>query len=320
MIDDIIVIGGGDELPEYKKQPTSLQDFIDLFLSEHNVSKSSTERYKKSLRVFKLWVEKHGITLIGKAELKRYSDYLKEESSNFSNLTVNAYMTAVRIFYTWLYDEDYIPKNIAKNLENVETVKTHQRKALTEEECASLLNYYKGRGRTRDYAMVNLMLRIGLRTIEVSRMKVGDIGQNGKNRVIWIHGKGRVGKDDFNLLEEPAFIPLRDYIAFRGHVDPNDPMFVSEASNGKGNRIDSKTVSSIVREGLNAIGLTGAEYTAHSLRNTCGSLLIKAGISLPRVQQVMRHKNMATTQGYVHDAEEKKRMEENPESALNNLF
>ena len=128
------------------------------------------------------------------------------------------------------------------------------------------------------------------------------------------------GKDDFNLLEDPAFLPLQNYISARGHVDANDPMFTSESSNGKGQRLETKTVSSIIREGLNAIGLTGEEYTAHSLRNTCGSLLIKQGASLPRVQQVMRHKNMATTQGYVHDAEEKKRIDEAPESLLNNLF
>lgn len=316
----IIIPPGGGELSQGKKQPTTLQDFIDLFLLEHNVSKASTDRYRRSLKVFKQWVDDNNIQLIGKAELKNYSDWLKDEDNEFSNLTINAYLTAVRIFYTWLYDEDYIPKNISKQLQNLETVKTHQRRALTEEQCAQLLAYYKGAGKLRDYAMVNLMLRVGLRTVEVCRLKIEDIGTHLGKRVIWIHGKGRVGKEDFNLLEDPAFLPIQEYIASRGDVDPGDPMFVSEATNRRGMKLETKTIRDIVRTGMDAIGLTGEEYTAHSLRNTCGSLMLKNGILLETVQKVMRHKNMATTQGYVHDAAEKKRVDESPESIMNNLF
>lgn len=317
---EIIHIGGGDNMPQQKKVPSSLQDFIDLFLSEHNVRKSSTDRYRKSLKVFSEWITRNKVAPIEKADLKRYNDWLHDEKSGFSNLTIMAYITAVRIFYTWLYDEDYIAKNIAKNIANPETSKTHQRKALSEEQCKELLNFYKSKGRIRDFAMVNLMLRIGLRTIEVSRLKIEDIGTNQGKRAIWIQGKGRTGKEDYNLLEDPAYLPLEEYIKSRGEVEKTDYLFVSQSRNGKGNQLETKTISSTVREGLNAIGLTGEEYTAHSLRNTCGSLMIKNGVPLPRVQQVLRHKNIATTQGYVHDAEEAARLDDSPESSLNNSF
>ena len=309
----------GENTPELHKVKT-LWDYIEDFLNNHNVRKTSKDRYRKSLKVFKRWVDENKISQITKADLIKYNEWLCDDKNEFSNLTIGAYLVAVRLFYAYLYEEDIIPKDIAKKLVNPEAIKTHQRKALTEEQCGKLINYYKSRGRLRDFAMVNLMIRCGLRTIEVVRAKIEDICMISGKRALMVWGKGRTNKTDMVLLEDPAHTPIAQYLEGRQWHSKSEYLFVSESRNSKGERITTKTVSATVREGLDAIGLTGAEYTAHALRNTCATLLLKQGISLQRVQQVMRHNNMNTTQGYVHDIEVEKRIEESPEAALNNLF
>ncbi len=319
MIGDEIIHVTGDDMPELHKVKT-LEDYIKDFLDQHDVRPASRERYKKSLKRFSEYVKQKNIQQITKAELKNYKEYLIDDKQGLSNLTVGAYIIAVRLFFAYLYEEDIIPKDIAKKISSPEKSKTHQRHALTVEECTALLNYYKPKS-LRDYAMINLMLRTGLRTIEVVRANIEDIAIVGGKRRIWVHGKGRTSKTDFVLLEDPAFEPLTKYLESRQWHSKSEPLFVSESSNkSKGTRLTTKTVSLTARTGLNAIGLTGEEYTAHSCRNTFGTLLLASGVKLERVQQLMRHHNIQTTQGYVADAEEQSRISDAPESVLNNLF
>ena len=50
--------------------------------------------------------------------------------------------------------------------------------------------------------MLNLMLRTGLRTIEISRADVGDITFKRERRVLKVWGKGHAEKDDFVFLTD----------------------------------------------------------------------------------------------------------------------
>lgn len=315
--DDIIPIDG-ENLPQQPKQP-SLQDYIDKFLNEHDVKPASRERYRKSLKVFSEWINNNNVQSITKKELKDYKEHLCSEKSDLSNLTISAYLAAVKVFFSYMYEEDIIARDIAKKLEGPERQKTHQRKALTKEECIKLLQQYKDS--PRDYAMVNLMMRNGLRTIEITRIRIEDIvvGRDGR-KILYVHGKGRTDKSDFTQLSDKAFDPIKTYLETRPNWSPHDYLFVSGSKNNMGKGITTKTVSDIVRVGMRAIGLPEDEYTAHSLRNTAGSMMIEAGAPIERVQAVLRHRHLETTMGYVADAERQKHIEAFPESLIDNFF
>jgi len=49
----------------------------------------------------------------------------------------------------------------------------------------------------RDYAIINLMARTGLRTMEVVGANVGNIRQNGGEALLYVQGKRRDSKDSF---------------------------------------------------------------------------------------------------------------------------
>ena len=60
----------------------------------------------------------------------------------------------------------------------------------------------------RDFAMLNLMLRTGLRTIEVSRADIKDITRKKGRRILKVWGKGHSEKDDFVAVLK-RFSPVR---------------------------------------------------------------------------------------------------------------
>lgn len=307
----------GEDVPE-RNPYKGLDKLVEEFLAQHAVRKSSRDRYRKSLKQFLNWASGKQIQQITRASLLEYRDTLFEEGK--SALTVGAYLVSVRLFYEYLYQE-YDIKNVAKGVASPKRSNKFEHKALNEDECGRLIDYYKEKGNLRDLAMVNLMLRTGMRTIEIIRADIGDIGSIGGKRCLFLHGKGRDDKKEYVLVTDKALDPIKDYIKTRENFKDSDPIFVSESRNGKGTRLTTKTISLTLRTGLDAIGLRGKDgYTAHSCRHSAASIMLTRGIAIDRVRGVLRHHNIATTMGYVAMADEKKRIDESPESALDDAF
>ena len=82
----------------------------------------------------------------------------------------------------------------------------------------------------RDHALFNLLVRTGLITEEVSRATVGDLRQESGEAILLVQGKGRDSKDDFVLLVDETLRPLRKYLASRGPLSENEPLFCSTSS------------------------------------------------------------------------------------------
>ena len=172
----------------------------------------------------------------------------------------------------------------------------------------------------RDYAIVNLILRTGLRTVEVVRADVGDITFKGDKRVLLVWGKGHTEKDDFVVLSEKAYEPIKNYLATRKGAKAGEPLFTSNSRQNYGERLTTRTISALCKEGLKAIGLDGKEYTAHSLRHTTAVAILKHGGMITDVQDVLRHTSPATSQIYTESVKEELRLERAPEQLLDVAF
>ena len=154
----------------------------------------------------------------------------------------------------------------------------------------------------RDYALINLMVRTGLRTIEIARAQVRDLRQDGGEAVLWIQGKGRQAKDEFVLLVNEALNPLREYLAARGEPDQESPLFSSLSDRNAGGPLTTRSIRGIVKKALRRVNLNDRRLSAHSLRHTAISLSIKGGASLEQAQAMARHTDPKTTLIYFHNA------------------
>lgn len=303
---------------------------LDMFISSQDRKPTTLSLYRRTLNLFFDWVEKevkdkdgkvlkpkYNIGTLTRPQVIEYKESLVGEGK--SGLTITSYLTSVRLFYQWVEAEGVYP-NIAKVLNLPKRKKEFRHQPLRPNQAQSLLREVRQTDSLRDYAMINLMLRTGLRCIEVVRLNVEDIVYKGGQRVLIVCGKGRDEKDNFVILTDKAFRPIQDYLRERGPVRPSDPMFVSESNRDRGQRMTTRSVSRIAKTNLSEIGLTDKVFTAHSLRHTTAVSILRAGGTLEDCQLTLRHSNPATTEIYTAFADEERRLERNVEGLIDDLF
>jgi len=299
-------------------QPQRIEELVDSFINSQDVKLSSKLLYRRTLKQYFNWIDKKNYLLseIARPQLLEYKDYLL--NSGMSSLTVGSYITSVRRFYEWTEANKFYP-NVAKGIKTPKRKQQFKKQPLLPAQATELLNYYQDKA-LRDYAVISLLLRTGLRTIEVIRASVEDITFKGSQRVLLIQGKGRDEKDNFVVLTDKTYQPIAEYLATRGKVNSSEPLFTSTSNNSKGDRLTTRTISYIAKEGLKAIGLNERSFTAHSLRHTTAVNILRAGGSLETAQFTLRHSNPATTQIYTATLNEERRLQNSGEALIDSLY
>ena len=298
--------------------PTNWAIYLANFIASQDVRESSRKLYARTLKLFFQWVDESGKSLneLTRVDILRYKDELL--AAGLSGLTVGSYLTAIRKFYEWAESEKIYP-NIGKGIRTPRRVQAFKKQHLTDTKSKALLKHYEQTS-LRDYAMVNLMLRTGLRTVEVIRANVGDITFKGSRRILKVWGKGHTEKDAFVILSDKAFLPLFNYLQTRRGAKDNAPLFVSDSPRNTGERLTTRSISRICKNGLKAIGLDGKEFTAHSLRHTTAVSILKHGGDISAAQAVLRHTTPTTTQIYIASIKEEMRLQKAPELLIDNAF
>ena len=307
----------GVNIPE-SVQERGWEDLLKLFLSSIDVKDTSRELYYWGLVQYFKWAEKNHfcIKAMTPADIISFKSYLAKK--RLSPLTVSAYLTAVRQFYAWTEANLYYP-NIARSVRSPKGKKGFKKKHLTPQEIEALLKFAKARS-LRDYAIINLILRTGLRTIEVARADVCDIVHMDGRRVMKIWGKGRDCKDAFVILNDAAWMPIKEYLDSRGETDRHDPLFVTEGKGHRGVRMSPRLIQYLCKECMRGIGLDNHRYSAHSLRHTTAVMILLGGGDWKAVQTVLRHSSPAVSQVYTESIEEEVHLKSNPEAFLENAL
>ena len=298
--------------------PQRIEELVDSFIASQDVKESSKLLYRRTLKQYFNWVDKKSYLLseIARPQLLEYKEELL--NSNMSSLTVGSYITSVRRFYEWTEANKFYP-NVAKGIKTPKRKQQFKKQPLLPAQATALLSYYQDKA-LRDYAIVNLLLRTGLRTIEVIRANVEDLTFKSSQRVLLIQGKGRDEKDNFVILTDKTYQPIAEYLATRGKVNSSDPLFTSTSNNSKGERLSTRSISYIAKEGLKAIGLDERAFTAHSLRHTTAVNILRGGGSLEQAQMTLRHSNPATTQIYTATLNEERRLQNSGEALIDSLY
>jgi site-specific recombinase XerD len=168
----------------------------------------------------------------------------------------------------------------------------HLPRALTPEQVASLLDSCARStvvGR-RDYAMLTMLARLGLRAHEVAVLELEDFDW-GRGEVV-IRGKGT----RLERLPLPVDVgeAVSTYILGGRPKGLCRRLFLRVRAPYGG--IQSRAVQGAVSEACRRTGM--ASVGAHSLRHTVATEMLRAGASLPDVGQVLRHRSLSTTAIY----------------------
>jgi integrase/recombinase XerD len=290
---------------------------IDRFLLAHDIKPKSKETYRRALRQFFVYLETEGVTRPTRETLIAYKAYLIDKK--LSAYTVSAYIIAVRKMFQWT-ESEHLYANIASQIKGQKKPKGFKKDALSVNQARKLLTDMETEtlSGARDYALVNLLVRTGLRTIETARANVEDIRQQGDQAVLYIQGKGRDSKDDLVILTEETLEPIRAYISMRGQgVKDSSPLFISHSDRNYGERLTTRSISRIVKDRLQASGLDDRRLTAHSLRHTAVTFSLIGGASIQEAQTLARHSDINTTLIYAHNLD---RISKAPELKIDALL
>ena len=281
-------------------QQNKLEDLFNQFVIFIDATPNTIRTYRGSLKQWFIYLRQNQIIQPTAETVRQYRDHLQVTGKKAT--TVKNYIIAVKRFFAWTEEAGLYP-NIAKFIKSGYLSKTFRKDYLTGSQARQILNgidrsTVKGK---RDYAMLVTMLTMGLRTIEVARTNIEDIRTKGNTTVLYVQGKGHDAKDDLVRMPQHVESAIRDYLSVRKAKDLSEPLFVSTSNHNANGRMTTRSIRRIVKTAFISAGYDSPRLTAHSTRHTAATLSLLNGASLQQTQELLRHRNIGTTEIYAHN-------------------
>jgi site-specific recombinase XerD len=285
----------------------AIRRFLEYLEVERNCSKLTVRNYQHYLEVLQRYFAAQGNTIpmisdINQDIIRNFRLYLSRQpgiDGEMKIVTQGYYVIALRSFLKYLIKNDYrvmqpekieVPKN-----------KDHSLKFLNGEQMERLLNQplLSTKVGIRDRAILELLFSTGLRVSELTRLNLDQINLN--TREFGVIGKG--GKARVVFISKRAVIFMDKYLKSR--TDKDRPLFIRYGgkkeiiTEEEKMRLSPRSIERLVKHYVRLAKLP-VDATPHTLRHSMATDLLRAGADLRSVQELLGHKNIATTQIYTH--------------------
>lgn len=203
-------------------------------------------------------------------------------------------VTALRSLLIYLHVEGLIQRSLAPAIPSVAGSKLASLpRALQSEEVERLLAACDRRSRAgrRDFAMLMLLVRLGVRAGEVRKLSLNDVDWRAGELVV--RGKG----NRIERLPLPSDVghALAAYLQ-RGRPVTAQGRTIFVRIHAPHRALTAPAVTNAVRMAASRAGLIGVN--AHRLRHTVATQMVRSGVPLPEIGQVLRHRRLITTAIY----------------------
>lgn len=280
----------------------SVRTFLEHLEVERNLSQFTVRNYSHYLRRFLGWWLKRnqGKTMedLTLEDIRNWRLGLARQ--NLSQVTQGYHVIALRSWLKWLVKQDVttvLPEKV-----DVPKGETKSLKFLNREQVERLLaapGISNERG-LRDKAILEVLFSTGLRvselvglnrdTVDTKRREFGVIGKGRRPRVVFLSQRAAMWSERYLVTRSDHWPPL--FIRYSG----SQPAI---SSKGEEMRLTVRSVQRLVRKYVRQVRLP-VEATVHTLRHSFATDLLQAGAGLREVQELLGHKNIATTQIYTH--------------------
>ncbi|NEZ47977.1 integrase [Clostridium niameyense] len=274
---------------------SDIEEKIGIYLATKKLdglSIQTLKNYKYNLLIFAEYLRKP-LAAINTMDLRMF---LAQRCKNMKPSSMNGQISILKSFFSWLHDEEYIPKNPAKKIKQTKQPK-RVRHALNEEEIEFLRQACKT---DREKALVEFLISTGCRLSEVVGVNKEDINWNEMS--LFVVGKG--DKERKVYFSTKAKILIKKYLLTR--VDNNEALFV--ASKKPYGRLGGRSIQREIKKIAKRARLEKSIYP-HLFRHSFATCKINSGMPLPILQHIMGHENPSTTQIYAELSEENIRHE-----------
>ncbi len=285
-----------------------IRKFLEHLEIEKNCSKLTIRNYEHYLGVLmEFLVNQKGIevptvddiTMDSIRDFRLFLSRKKGTHGEMKLVTQGYYVISLRSFLKWLV------KNEISALEperlDVPKAKDHSLKFLDEDEMYRLLNQplNSSKNGPRDRAILELLFSTGLRVSEMVSLdreqvnlktrEFGVIGKGGRSRVVFVTRQAAEWVDRYLKSRTDVYKPL-----FIRDLRPKEVVLADDKV-----RLTARSVQRLVKKYVRQANLPVAA-TPHTLRHSMATDLLQRGADLRSVQELLGHKNIATTQIYTH--------------------
>jgi integrase/recombinase XerD len=285
----------GVEPPAVGELPRSEADklierYRQFLLSERGLAADTVENYLRALGPF---LTKHADRPLWDLSAGDVSRFMTSQCRQLSPRSLERLATSLRSFLGFALQEGLIATPLRNGVPSAARWSVAGLpRGLAPTEVTTLLascDRTTPTGR-RDYAIVVLMVRLGLRAAEVAALRLDDIDWRAGE--ILVRGKGH--SEERLPLPSAVGKAIAAYLRRGRPRRPEREVFIRASAPLRGLSPDG--VSEVVRAASERAGL--GSFGAHRLRHTAGTQMLRDGASLTEVAQVLRHRRVATTAIY----------------------
>lgn len=236
---------------------------------------------------FAVFVHQRGVARLEDLQREHLEAWIEnEQDRGMQASTINMRLKTLKAFLRFLMDRDKVPYELLGKRLFIKVPETLPR-AMEPCDVRHLLSVLYD---VRNRAIILVLLRTGMRVGELLGTYVEDVHLKERRIEIFEAPKTRVGRVVY--LSEDAIQALKAWFAVR---DPQKrPLFHTTTR-------DTMTYSAMramFRNCLAMAGLSHKGYGLHSLRHTCASELLNAGMRLECIQQLLGHSTIEMTRRY----------------------
>lgn len=264
---------------------------VKNLLKNYLVSKKIAGLSENSLKLYNLYISdfisktNKNISDMNNLDIKLYL-FNYQNIHKISKRTLESRRIIICSFFNWLFNNEYISKNIAGSIEPIKYEKKH-RKSMSEMDLEKIRKYVTD---VRDTAIIEMLYSTGCRVTELVNLNRSDIDFQSKE--VKLFGKG--AKHRVSFLNARAEISLKNYLATR--TDNNPALFVS--SRKPHERLSKFGIEKFIREMNNNITLT-TYVTPHIFRHTTATMALNRGMNVVDVSKILGHSKLETTMEYI---------------------
>ena len=295
-------------LRRYYKQKELLQndefkETLQLYASyclQIDYATATQKHYKRIAEQFLSFLESQNIKMTSEITAKLVSAYINT-LLGYCYKTVEQQLCGLRSFFRFLYSNDFHPQDLTDSIPPIKARKQNRIPSVwTQENVIKLLNVID-RGNPagkRDYAIILLVARLGLRTIDIKHLKLDNLKWR-DNRIEFVQSKTSkilslpllddVGWAIIDYLQNGRPTVDSHYVFLR-HLAPLEPF----SDENRLNQIIAKYMK------LAKIPISPKKKRGmHSLRHTLASRLLNENTPLSVISDILGHISPDSTAAYL---------------------
>lgn len=272
--------------------------YADFLRNEKGLAELSLKVYLPLVpELLRYLEEQQGTTLVRRLDASLLRAFLFERARDRSSEYVRLLATSLRSFLRFLHAQGEIRHDLTAAIPTVRRwTQPGVPKKLTAEEVDRVLaapNRATAAGR-RDYAILLLLAKLGLRASEVLALELGDI--RWRTGELLIRGKG--SQQDYLPLPHKVGAAIARYLRLDRASRPTARVFL-RTNAPRVPLTGPASIGHIVRRAMMQAGVERPKHiAAHLFRHTLASRMLQQGARLKDITEALRHRTPSTTEIY----------------------